>query len=214
MPYLYCPGSDWYFIGERSAQELTFVCTRNWQISCSESWCVASPASGKVDTSVSFNEQETQITKILVEPNPEYEERECVLTLTSGIFSKAIRIHQRPKSALIVPQTSFELSYAAQPFAVTTESSLRPGEIHITIGPDAVGWITKGGGFASTEATGAPEGTKALQAYDNLFSVTENTGSSERVGHISFELVAPADRFGEYEFLFKQEVTVRQAPRP
>ena len=181
-PYLSINGDKTFSFTEQGGTHLlTFSCNSDWFISSSEPWCFATPSSGMA------SEDGSSIT-ITCEPNTIYDARTCALTINIEGVSEIISIEQESAYGLILSQSSFEISAAAQPIEVTVQANV---EYSATIDPACEKWITR-------------VAAKSLSSEKLTFNVFENTDYDERVGHIII-----TQKNGN----LKEEITVRQAQK-
>ena len=138
-----------------------------WTASSNQGWCKVSPSSGdgskQFDTSVSLS----------CEANTTSESRTCSITFTSEDKIATVSVTQSEGDAIILSQTEYELSSAAQTIIVTVQHNV-DYEIEI---PDACkGWISV------TE-------TKALSSQGYQLSIAENDTYEKRGGSVTFKQV-------------------------
>ena len=132
----------------------------NFTVSSSQSWCTVTPQSGN---------SESRVIKISVEANTSNDQRNAVVTIAAGSYSRQISVAQALSDALILKQTQFNVAAAGGVLTVEYQTT---GEAEITIGES---WITK------SEA-------KTLSEKTVTFNISANSAMSSRSGTIGFKL--------------------------
>ncbi len=181
-PSLVINGEKSYsFTNQGGSQNLTFTCNRDWFVSSSESWCTVSPSSGVAS-------EGSNRVSIICEPNLTYDARTCVLTVNIEGVRETISIEQSAAEGLILSQSSFEVSNAAQSIEVEVQANV---EYTVTIASDCEKWIMR-------------TSSKGLTSTKLYFSIAENTEYDSREGKITI-----AQKNGS----LSSTITIRQAQK-
>ena len=162
-PMLEFTGSTSVTIGkDGGSQTITFTANRDWSVSSSESWCKVSPASGTAsDAPVSVT--------VTCDPNTTYDARTCTVTVRADELSQTITVTQDTGIGLIVSQTEYNLSNAAQTIEVEVKANVK---YNVSIDAEGAKWITN-------------TGTKGLSSEKIVFNIAANDTYDSRVGKIT-----------------------------
>lgn len=102
-------------VGGSSTVSLT--ANKPWSASSNQSWCKISPSSGEEATSSRIN--------ILCDPNTTYDARNATITFTCAELTKQVSITQTMNNGLMVTQTSYELTKAAQQINIEVKANVK-----------------------------------------------------------------------------------------
>lgn len=131
-----------------------------WTASCSQSWCILTPASGEAGTK--------QIN-VAVTENTTNDTRDAVITIIAGSLSKQVKVTQALTNLLVVKKSSYDVSADGGQITVELQTT---GAHEITINQD---WITR-------------VASKAVSNISDVFTVAANSSTATRVGTITFSM--------------------------
>ncbi len=100
--------------------EISFKASADWRVSVSESravpgWLTVEPTSGKAG----------QVTlTVTAQPNEDYDDRNAVITISSGAASKSLTVFQKKKNALILSKEIYELEADQSTIDVEVKSNV------------------------------------------------------------------------------------------
>ena len=181
-PYLSISGEKSHsFSAQGGTYSISFSSNRDWYVTISEPWCTVSPTSGAArDGEI--------IIVVTCEPNTGYDARTCTLSVNNEGAKESITIEQAAAEGLILSQSLYELTNAAQYIEVTIQANV---DYTVTIDSQSEKWITR-------------NSTRALSSNKLTFNVFENTEFNDRTGHITI-----AQKDGN----LKGEITIHQAQK-
>lgn len=96
---------------------VSLTANKPWTASSNQSWCKVSPSSGEEATS-------SRIT-ISCDPNTTYDARNATVTFTCAELTKTISVSQATNNGLLVSQTSYELTKAAQQLSIQVQANVK-----------------------------------------------------------------------------------------
>lgn len=96
---------------------VSLTANKPWTASSNQSWCKVSPSSGEEATS-------SRIT-ISCDPNTTYDARNATITFTCAELTKQVSITQATNNGLMVTQTSYELTKAAQQLNIEVKANVK-----------------------------------------------------------------------------------------
>ena len=144
-----------------SNQTVTFTTNKKWEASLSStqgdvSWCTISPSSGDIGT-----------INIIVSTseNTSYDDRSLKLTIKSGNTIKTTNITQKQKNAIIISNSTYEVSEEGGTFEIEANTNV---DLEVSI-PTGINWIK--------EKTSE---TRALSIKKIAFSVEKNLNPDSR----------------------------------
>lgn len=148
------------FTAAGDGQTITVTVNRDWRISSSESWCIASPQSG-----VSSDAPVT--VTVRCQPNTSYDERKAVIIIQTDEISHRIQVSQSQKDAIFSDATLLRAGFQAQDLVIPAESNV-----------DFTVTVLKG------EEWIRPVQTKGLVKTDVRIHVDENRSGAVREGSV------------------------------
>lgn len=131
-----------------------------WTVSLPESWCTATPLSGKGDAMLT----------VTVSSNNGYSPRSAIVTVRAETLTSTVTINQSQKDALILTNKIINVSSAG----TTAEVELRSNITYDVVLPSDAPWILHGG-------------TKALSTYTHLVTIAPNNDYDARTAKIIFK---------------------------
>ncbi|MEA5006898.1 MAG: BACON domain-containing carbohydrate-binding protein [Rikenellaceae bacterium] len=137
----------------------SITATGNWTVSCTDSWCTVSPASGKGNATVNVD----------IAENPSTDTRSTKITVTSGSLKSEIGVTQSEKSTILLTGKSRSVDSQGGKISVELKSNIT---FDIIIPPDAL-WISH-------------LGTKALTNNTVEFGIAENMSYTPRSAKVIF----------------------------
>ena len=158
------PSSSISFDKSGGSQSLSFTANKVWSASSSASWCKVSPSSG--DATKANN----VIISISCDANPDFDDRNCTVTVVCMELSKSIQVTQSANDGLIISQTSYDLTSDAQTISVEVKTNVQFG---YTIDSSCSKWVK-----ASS--------TKGLASNIVKFEIAKNDEYDAREGKIIF----------------------------
>lgn len=143
--------------------EISFKASADWRVSVSESravpgWLTVEPTSGKAGQAT---------LTVTAQPNEDYDDRNAVITISSGAASKSLTIFQKKKNALILSKEIYELEAAQSTIDIEVKSNV---DFEVKILDE---WITQ-------------IQSRGLTTHQLKFAIEANT-DSERTGRIVFK---------------------------
>ena len=94
------------FTDAGGSQTVSLTANKAWSASAAQAWCKVSPSAG--------DEAAGSRITITCDANTTYDERSCVVTFTCAEKTVTVNVTQATNHGLVVGQTSFELTKAAQ----------------------------------------------------------------------------------------------------
>ena len=142
------------------SQTVTLTANKPWTAKADQSWCKISPSGGEGAAS-------SKIT-ITCDANTTYDARNCTVTFTCAELSKAVSVSQATNNGLIVSQTSYELTNAAQQVSIEVSTNV---EFEVKSDSDWVQYIE----------------TKALSSKQIVLNVDENKTVDQREAKVTIK---------------------------
>ncbi len=99
------------------SQTISLSANKAWSASSNQSWCKVSPSAGEEAAS-------SRIT-ISCDANTTYDARSCTVTFTCAEMTKTVSISQATNNGLLVSQTSYELTKAAQQLNIQVQANVK-----------------------------------------------------------------------------------------
>lgn len=142
--------------------ELNFTVTSNstWSISGSTGWITLSQTSGSGNATI----------KVTTTKNETYDEKNQMITISSGTLSKNLTVFQRQKDGMTITKKSYDIVQKGGTISVEIKANL---SYTYTIPQEFIEWISV-------------VNTKGLSATTLNFSIKENPGVNNRSGIIAF----------------------------
>lgn len=142
-------------------QVVVLTANKLWTASSNQSWLRVSPSSGEGDANISIS----------CAPNDTYDNRTGTIKIVSEELSQTISVTQSEAKGLIVSQTEYNLSNAAQTISVEVKTNDR---YSIDIDASCRDWIKQ-------------NSTKGLSSYSIQFDISKNETYSDRNGKITIK---------------------------
>ncbi|MBQ8674178.1 MAG: cellulase family glycosylhydrolase [Bacteroides sp.] len=155
-------GNGLTFAKNGGSLELFIQADGEVEVSSNQSWCKVEPSTTTSTKLVKYN--------VTAEANTETDDREALISVTSGKLSKSVQVVQSAADGLIVAKTSYEVKPEGETLTISYTTN---GEPEISIEES---WIKQ---IANTRAS--------MQEKSLQFEVTANYGS-DRTGYITFSL--------------------------
>ncbi len=150
------------FMTEGGEEEISFSASDPWTASISGVWCGIKPASGDSGPATIV---------ITAKENDSIDERTAVLTIKSGKATEKITISQKPKGALTLTKSRFDVKPAGGKIEIVVKSNI---EFTYIIDENSKEWIK-------------PEETKGLKSTSLIFNISENKEVESREGTITIQ---------------------------
>ena len=99
------------------SQIVSITANKFWTARSDESWCEVSPNIGDGDENLRLT--------ITCEPNSSYDERSCTVTLSCDEVTKTISVSQGFVNGLMISQTTYELTKAAQQLNIEIKANVK-----------------------------------------------------------------------------------------
>jgi len=131
----------------------------DWTASSSADWCKV-PSKGKA--------LDNQLVEVVIEPNEDYSDRTCQITIKSEGKVCTVNVHQGQLDGLFVPKAEFDITCAAQTVKIDVNSNI---QYTAKVAAGSESWLS----IAST---------KALTGSTVVVSVAENTSYDSREGYV------------------------------
>lgn len=153
--------SEISFYDNGGTQAISILANKTWMASSSASWCAVSELKG---------EASQKSLSISCDPNLDYEERTCTITINCEELTKTVNVKQSASEGILVSPTIFEISKEAQTIEVEVKSNV---EYSFLIDNACKDWITQ-------------VSSKALASNKISFQISENETYDFREGKITF----------------------------
>ena len=105
------------FTDTGGSQTVSLTANKQWAASSNQSWCKVSPSSGEEASS-------SRIT-ITCDANTSYDARNCAITFTCAEKTTTVNVSQATNNGLLVSQTSFEVTKAAQQLNIQVQANVK-----------------------------------------------------------------------------------------
>ena len=105
------------FTDAGGAQTVSLTANKVWSASAAQAWCKVSPSGGEEAAG-------SRIT-ITCDANTSYDERSCAVTFTCAEQSVTVNVTQATNHGLVVGQTAFELTKAAQQIEIPVQANVK-----------------------------------------------------------------------------------------
>ena len=99
------------------SSSITLTANKPWSASSNQSWCKVSPSGGEEATGSRIS--------ITCDANTTYDARNATVTITCAELTKQISITQATNNGLLVSQTSYELTKAAQQLNIQLQANVK-----------------------------------------------------------------------------------------
>ena len=145
------------------SQTVTLTANKAWSASSTQSWCKVSPSAGEEAAG-------SRIT-IACDANTTYDERSCASTFTCAEKTVTVNVTQATNQGLVVGQTSFELTKAAQQLEIPVQANVK---FSVEVAANCKDWIKY-----ST--------TKGLTSSTVVLDIAENKDYDSREGQVTIK---------------------------
>ena len=109
--------TDLSYTDAGGSQTITLIANKPWSISASQSWCKVSPSGGEDAAGSRIS--------ISCDANTTYDARSCTVTITCAEMMKTISISQATNNGLMLSQTSYEVTKAAQQLNIQVQANVK-----------------------------------------------------------------------------------------
>ena len=151
------------FTDNGGSQTITLTANKPWTVKCDQSWCNVSPSAGEEAAS-------SRIT-ITCDANITHDGRSCNITFTCAELSKIVSVSQATNNGLIVSQTSYELTKAAQQLNIQIQANVK---FIVDVDNGCKDWIKY-------------NSTKGLSTSTVILDITENKTYDSREGKVTIK---------------------------
>lgn len=151
------------FTDAGGSQTVSLTANKPWTVSTNQSWCKVSPSGGEEAAS-------SRVT-ITCDANTSYDERNCTVTFTCAELTKTVSVTQATNNGLLVSQTLYELTKAAQQLNIEVKANVK---FSVEIDADCKDWITY-------------NTTKGLTTNMVVLDIAENKSYDGREGKVTIK---------------------------
>ena len=151
------------FTDAGGSQDVSLTANKPWTVSSNQSWCKVSPSGGEEVAS-------SRVT-ITCDANTSYDERSCTVTFTCAELTKTVSVTQATNNGLLVSQTSYELTKAAQQLNIEVRANVK---FSVDVDASCKDWITY-------------NTTKGLTANTVVLDIAENKSYDSREGKVTIK---------------------------
>ena len=151
------------FTDAGGSQTVTLTANKPWTVKADQSWCKISPSGGEEASS-------SRIT-ITCDANTTYDARNCTVTFTCAELTKTIAVSQATNNGLIVSQTTYELTKAAQQVHIEVKANVK---FSVEVDSACKDWIKY-------------NATKALSTSTVVLDIAENATYDNREGKVTIK---------------------------
>lgn len=145
------------------SQTVSLTANKPWSAGSNQSWCKVSPALGEEAASSKIN--------ISCDANTTYDARSCTVTFTCAELTKTISVTQATNNGLLVSQTTYELTKAAQQLNIQVQANVK---FSVEVDAGCKDWITY-------------KTTKGLTTNTVVLDIAENKSYDSREGKVSIK---------------------------
>lgn len=142
---------------------VTLTANKAWSASSDQSWCHVSPSSGD-------NANNTKVS-ITFDANTTYENRSCTVTFICDDMTSRVSVSQESGNGFIVPQTSYEVSSAAQQLEIPVQANVK---FTVEVDESCKGWVKY-------------KTTKSLTTSTVVLDIAENKAYDGREGKVTIK---------------------------
>lgn len=151
------------FTDAGGSQTVSLTANKPWTAKCDQSWCKVSPSGGEEASS-------SRIT-ISCDANTSYDERSCTVTFTCAESTKTVSVTQATNNGLLISQTSYELTKAAQQLNIEVKANVK---FSVDIDAGCNDWISY-------------NTTKGLTTNIVVLDIAENKSYDGREGKVTIK---------------------------
>ena len=156
------------FADAGGAQTVSLTANKAWSASAAQAWCKVSPSGGEEAAG-------SRIT-ITCDANTSYDERSCAVTFTCAEQSVTVNVTQATNHGLVVGQTAFELTKAAQQIEIPVQANVKFSVEVAAACKDWISYRTTKGLTTSTVVLDIAE-NKTYDSREGKVTVKEEGGS-------------------------------------
>ncbi len=156
------------FTDAGESQSVSLTANKPWSVKSDQSWCKVSPSSGE--------EAASNKISISCDANTTYDARNCTVTFTCAELTKTLSISQATNNGLLVSQTSYELTKAAQQLEIQVQANVK---FSVEVDASCKDWVkykTTKGLTTSTVVLEISE-NKTYDSREGKVTIKENGGS-------------------------------------
>ena len=151
------------FTDAGGSQTVSLTANKAWSASAAQAWCKVSPSAG--------DEAAGSRITITCDANTTYDERSCAVTFTCAEKTVTVNVTQATNHGLVVGQTSFELTKAAQKLEIPVQANVK---FSVEVAASCKDWIKY-----ST--------TKGLTTSTVVLDISENKTYDNREGQVTIK---------------------------
>ena len=145
------------------SQTISLTANKPWTASSDQSWCKVSPSGGEEATGSCIS--------ISCDTNTTYDARNATVTITSAELTKQLFITQATNNGLLVSQTSYDLTKAAQKLNIQVHANVK---FSVDVDNGCKDWIKY-------------NSTKGLSTSTVVLDIAENKTYDSREGKVSIK---------------------------
>ena len=145
------------------SQTVSLTANKPWSVKCDQSWCKVSPSSGEEAASSKIS--------ISCDANTTYDARNCTVTFTCAELTKTVSVSQATNNGLLVSQTSYELTKAAQQLNIQVQANVK---FSVEVDAGCKDWVTY-------------NSTKGLSNSTVVLDIAENKTYDSREGKVTIK---------------------------
>ncbi len=145
------------------SQTITLSANKPWSASSNQGWCKVSPSAGEEAAS-------TRIS-ITCDANTTYEARSATVTVTCAELTKSITVSQATNNGLLVSQTSYEVTKAAQQLNIQVQANVK---FSVEVDSGCKDWVKY-------------NSTKGLTTSTVVLDIAENKTYDNREGKVTIK---------------------------
>ena len=142
------------------SQTVALTANKPWTACSNQSWCKVSPENGAEATAAHIT--------ISCDANTTFDARNCTVTITCAELEKSVSISQETNNGLMVSQTSYEVTNAAQQLIIPVQANVR---FTVDIDNGCEDWVKY-------------NTTKGLTSSTVVFDIAENKTYDQREGRV------------------------------
>lgn len=142
---------------------LSFTANKAWTASSDQSWCKVSPSSGDA------SEKNNVTISVSCDANTTYDSRSCTITVQCAELSKTISVTQETNLGLLISQSSYEITNAAQNVSIEVKANV---QYDVTIDAACSNWVKL-------------VSSKGLTTNTVTLAISENTDYDGREGKVT-----------------------------
>ena len=151
------------FTDAGGSQTVSLTANKPWTASSSQSWCKVSPSSGEEASS-------SRIT-ISCDANTTYDARNATITIACAELTKTVSITQATNNGLLVSQTTYELTKAAQQLNIEVQANVK---FSVDVDNGCKDWVKY-------------NSTKGLTTSTVVLDIAENKTYDSREGKVTIK---------------------------